>query len=336
MTNDYSRHGDIEDYIAKHHRDLHGYKNYRSCWAGDDSALPRFVLIETQSSCNLRCEMCIQSIGYPQVKPLSDADFEIIATQIEELEVPSVALNYTNEPLLDRKIVQRIRRISEIPTVYDIHMNTNGAHLSGDTAHALLDSGLTRLLIGFDGYSKSVYETVRARASYDTVLKNTLDFLSMKETEGAIFPVVRISFVRTKQNEHEIEDWHKFWSNRADYITIQEYVSPVLDDSRDYIHPDSSLRATILPENITCRQPSERVTIRGDGSVLPCCSHFATELVMGNLNDEPLEEIWNKEQFVNLRNSLLEPHGYTKNPICKRCIEVTYQLPKQVTLTIRP
>ena len=115
---------------------------------------------------------------------------------------PAVAMNQINEPLLDKKIYDKIKIVSEIETVVDIHMNTNAVLLNKENSEKILNSKLTRLLLGFDGYSKDVFEKVRDRAKFDQVFNNIINFLELKKKMNKNFPVTRISFVRTSDNEH--------------------------------------------------------------------------------------------------------------------------------------
>ena len=45
--------------------------------------------------------------------------------EISDLRIPAVAMNQINEPLLDKKIYDKIKIVSEVNSVVDIHMNTN-------------------------------------------------------------------------------------------------------------------------------------------------------------------------------------------------------------------
>ena len=111
-----------------------------------------------------------------------------------------------------------------------------------------------------------------------------------------------------------------------DYLTIQEFITPFTDSRRAYLIPKSSKRKNIDVSKIICTQPSERVTLRSNGDVLPCCSHFATEMPIGNLNKNSLSEINNSEKAIKLKNDLLQPFGYKKNKFCRNCIEISYNL----------
>lgn len=323
MVHDYSKHGNIDEYIYKYHPQRELFKEYRNKWLNNKNKELLFLLLETNSVCNFECAMCVHSIGYDKTKPMSDEIFNLAVKYIQEMKIPSVCLNQINEPLLDNKIIERIKKVSSIDTVVDTYINTNASLLNEKRSVELLNSGLTRLRIGFDGYSKEIFEKARKGSNYEEVLANILNFLELKKKLNKIFPVVRISFVRTSENESELEEWYEFWKDKVDYISIQEYLTPVLDDSKNYLITKNSKRFDIDPLKITCHSPFERAIIRGDGNVLPCCSHFATNMVMGNIVDESLNEIWEGNAFCELRDKF-STNNWQKHPICSKCLSISY------------
>lgn len=332
MVADYSKHGNINNFIADYHPKSKDFIKYRKRWEENKDSL-LYLVLETTSKCNLKCPICIHSIGYEQKEDMNDEIFECILKNIGEMKIPSIGVNFTNEPLLDKKIFQRVKKIANIDCVVDIHMNTNAALLNKENSFKILNSGLTRLMIGFDAFSKETYESMRVGASYEKVLKNILYFLDLKEKMHKIFPIVRISFVRSSINENEIEKWFGFWKDRVDYITIQEYFTPVLDNSKDYLLPRSNKRKEVDILDITCPQPFERAVIRGNGSVLPCCAHFATEMPIGNIKQNGLKDIWHGEKAIELRK-YFEENRWEEHPICSKCLGISYDL-KQNMKTVR-
>tara|TARA_B100000768_G_scaffold174121_1_gene184073 strand:- start:454 stop:1449 length:996 start_codon:yes stop_codon:yes gene_type:complete len=324
LVTDFSIHGDINKYIEKNHKHPKDFAKYRQEWEKLKSNIPLFVLFETTSKCNLRCNMCVQSVGYEQTERMQDELFNSTVKEIENLKIPSVSMNQINEPLLDKKIFDKIDIVSKVESVVDIHMNTNAVLLNKKNSEKILSSNLTRLLIGFDGFSKKVFEKARERANYEEVFGNIIKFLELKKKAKKIFPVIRISFVRTSENEHEVEQWFEFWKEKVDYVTIQEFLSPVGDSSKSHLIAKSSKRLLVDENEIICTQPSERVTIRGDGDVIPCCSHIGIEMPMGNLKENSLEEIWDNKKFNKLRKDLMTPGGYKKHKTCSKCINMSY------------
>ena len=315
----HAAYGGIEEYIAFHHPQPELFRQYRREWEDNTENKLLFLLLETTSKCNLKCPMCIQSMNYPQTESMSDETFENVLSHIASMKIPSVAMNLTNEPLLDTKIFDRIRAIAAIDTVVDIHMNTNAVRLNERTAEQLLASGLTRLLIGFDAHSKEVFEKVRSGAKYDSVFANILNFLKIKQNLNAVFPVVRISFVRTSINEHEAAAWLEFWKEKVDYLTIQEYITEARDDSRDYLFPLHHRKENLINlDNFYCQQPFERVAVRGDDMVLPCCQN-APELALGNVKHTVLSDIWSGKTARDLRQTFID-QTWKNNPICNICV----------------
>ncbi len=326
LVNNFSKHTlGFEEYIAKNHHDPKGYREYRNNWDNNKQDL-LFLLIETLWNCNLTCPMCIHSTGYDEVKKMDDELLNLVLKNIKELKIPSVCMNNTNEPLLDKKIISRIKQVAEIDCVMDIQMNTNGVLLDENISREIINSGLTKLLIGFDAFSKATYEKIRTGgADYDKVLNNILRFLEIRDEMESVFPVVRISFVRTAENEMEIDDWIGFWENKADYITIQEYLTQVEDDSRNFLKPKSNKRKDVDVESITCPSPFERVVVRGDGAVFPCCSPLALDMPMGTLYESSLAEVWNGKAFKDLRQRFVDGK-WQEHEICGKCLKISYEI----------
>lgn len=325
MVTDYSRHGDINEYIAKHHPAPQDFRDYRRRWNSNVDDL-LFLLLETTSTCNLRCPVCAHSVdGFPHVPAMSDLIFNLCLDAIQEMKIPSISMNQNNEPLLDKKIIERIEQVVSVGSVFDVFMNTNAVLLTEDVGKQLIDSGLHRLLIGFDGFSKNVYEQMRVGANYGLVMKNITRFLNLKKAMGAVFPVVRISFVRSSINEGEINAWFDFWKEKVEYITIQEFITPVLDDSKSHLIPKSSLRKEVAGNFSICKQPFERAIIRGNGDVLPCCSPGAMGMSIGNITTSSLREIWGGREVAALRE-MFRQGKWQHHDICSKCIKISYGL----------
>lgn len=330
VVTNYSKHVNINNFIGRYHPKSKDFIRYRKQWQKNKDNL-LYLALETTSKCNLKCPMCIHSIGYRQTEDMNEAILESALKNIKEMKIPSIAVNTTNEPLLDKRIFQIIQKISNIDCVFDIHMNTNAVLLNKENCSKILNSNLTRLMIGFDAFSKQTYERMRVGAKYENVLKNILDFLELKERKGKVFPVVRVSLVRSSINEDEIEKWFAFWKDKVDYISIQEYLTPVLDNSKGYLFPVDIKRRKVI-SGIACYQPFERAVIRGNGDVLPCCAHFATKIPIGNIKQNRLNDIWYGEKVVKLRQ-YFKQNRWHEHPVCSKCLKFSqssYRLKQNV------
>ncbi|MBR5504133.1 MAG: radical SAM/SPASM domain-containing protein [Methanobrevibacter sp.] len=70
----------------------------------------------------------------------------------------------------------------------------------------------------------------------------------------------------------------------------------------------------------SCLLPYTKIVVQPDGTVpLCCCDPFAKE-VMGNANENTLEEIWNNEKFNAIREKLYQKEDSRKSiDLCKQC-----------------
>lgn len=107
---------------------------YRSHNLG--SALPKYLHIETSSVCNSKCVMC----AYPNTKRpkqfMSDDLFNKIAADSRESQIKWVNLQFYGEPLLDKKILERIRFLKSYKI--KVKFNSNASVLSSDLPRSYL------------------------------------------------------------------------------------------------------------------------------------------------------------------------------------------------------
>ena len=279
------------------------------------SEFPLYLVLEQRFKCNLKCPMCV--ISYPEKvsfdtdsSSMSDELFIKIMKEAERNNCPSISMNNTEEPLLGKgQAIERIKIAKEHGFI-DIMMNTNGVLLDDKISNDLIDSGLTRLLIGFDGYSKTTYEKIRVGANYEHVKSNIEQFLAIKKKRNSKLPIVRISFVVNDINKHEVVDFYEYWKDKVEYVAFQEYYEPPVE---------TPLIKNNLTKNtsVDCDEPWNRMTIRANGDVLPCCSFWGYYLPIGNVNENSMYDIWHGKEMNKLRNQFINKD---LNDKCKKCL----------------
>lgn len=323
---DYSRYGDINEYLAE----ILGepFREYRRCWDQAhqleiETDFPLYLTLETQLKCNFRCTMCTYSVPreierqYYQER-MSDELFDRIIEEASQHYCPSIGFNVLNEPLMDRSIIERIRKATDAGFI-DLRMNTNASLLTEEKAEQLVDSGLTRLYVGLDALSKETYQKVRIGGNYAKVMRNVHRFLEIRDRKGKRLPILRVSFVRLSINEHEIPGFIEYWSDKADMVTIQEYMPPVINESFLAKHA----RSRRIPTSYTCPQPFERLAIKGNGDVHPCCAQYNYKIRLGNLREKSIYEIWNSDAMRMLRRHMRE-RTWESLPECNTCLKSSY------------
>lgn len=306
------------------------FEDYRKRWNAAnrfelETDFPLFLQIETNQICNLRCPSC--PIGTPEAykKYISTEKmtwnlFERIILEGEKYDCPSVEPQGTNEPLLDQDLEKQIKFAAEHGFL-DIMLNTNATLLSESRSRSILKSGITRIRFSLDAATKETYEKVRLGVKYDVTMKNIERFLKIKKDENFDLPVVGVNFVKTKFNEHEEGKFIEMWADKVDFIVIQEFQPPELDNDYSAFLPSKSDYREVLMNDFHCQQPWQRVLVRSTGEVCPCCAFFSSELSLGNVKDSTIYELWNSQQMRNLRK-LHKNGNYAENPWCKKCVNV--------------
>lgn len=326
--------------IIKKYSDQDKYLDYRKKWAlaSKLNYIPDYPLqidFELNYSCNFTCAMCTWSAENTSGRGKATwFDFETFKKIIDD-GVPrglkAIRLNYINEPLIRKDIIQFIKYAKK-KGVLDIYLSTNGSLLTKeDSIKELILSGLTRIQISIDAFTKSTFDKIRQGGNFHQVVSNTINFLEIRKKLNVELPTLRVNFVKTDTNKHELDQFINFWSNKADCIGIQDLIN--------IMKPNKNLKKN---KKFNCAQPFYHLTVRYDGSMLPCCTFFAAKLPLSKLRTDkkiseeanlhnidlkklPIEDIsetWNGNKIKKLRE-IHKKGEYYLNDVCRECVSST-------------
>lgn len=71
-------------------------------------------------------------------------------------------------------------------------------------------------------------------------------------------------------------------------------------------------------ENRSCERPFSMIVVNPAGQVVLCCADMYWDVVMGDVREQRLEEIWNNDCFTHYRNTLAT-EGRRNLKLCKHC-----------------
>lgn len=275
--------------------------------------------IELNSSCNLKCPMCRLSVESNENKGKQHwFKFETFKKIIEDgvkNGLKAVKLNYINEPLI-RDDIAKFVEFAKKAGVCDIYFSTNGILLTEEVSKDLINAGLSRIQVSIDAFKSETYDFLRPGSNLDKVIENIEMLVKVKEKLGSIIPLVRVNFVRTEVNEPELDDFINFWKPLVDMIGIQEMVS--------YPESDGQLKSRTTTKKrkggFRCSFPFKLLTINCEGNILPCCTFYGEQMIMGHIGKNDISQVWNSDNMKKLRN--LHREGmYHENPTCMACVE---------------
>jgi MoaA/NifB/PqqE/SkfB family radical SAM enzyme len=325
------------------------YDSYRKEWEMSEAmahvpAYPIQLDFELNYSCNFTCSNCTWNVESTGGKGKSTwfpfEEYKKIIDNGVQQGLKAIRLNYINEPLIRKDLFEFIK-YAKNAGILDIYFSTNGSLLTNKIGKSLIESGLTRLQVSLDAFTEETFNTMRQGGNFSQVKDNIFKFIKQRESMGSNLPLLRVNFVRTSQNENELEDFRSYWTENADGIGIQDLVG-IMKDFEEKAAGSTTPAATSIA--FKCTQPFNHLTIRYDGSILPCCSFFGAQLPIGrvktnsklsrikNINNEvidikpvnsvelTIEDAWNSPDIRFLRD-IHSKGEYFRHPVCKRCVE---------------
>jgi radical SAM protein with 4Fe4S-binding SPASM domain len=124
-----------------------------------------------------------------------------------------------------------------------------------------------------------------------------------------------VQLVLGDQSLSEVLTFIRRWADTADAVEIKRYSTR---GGRLSITRGARLGGGAARRR-PCLDPWLNVVIRSDGGVVPCCTDFGGELVLGSLHESTMAEIWNGERARGLRRAHASGTGLPD--ICRRCTD---------------
>lgn len=302
------------------------YVKYREQYKATDNFVykpkfPLYIMLEQTYSCNLKCPSCIQGISSmknrykPKNLIMEWQLFERIIKEAEQNSCPSLGLMVNDEPLLVKDLPKRVVYAKEHGFM-EIFMTTNGNLMNYDLMVELINAGVTHILFSIDAATEATYEKVRPGGNFKKVYDNVKNLYEYKRANNLVLPAVRASFVPSRYNIHEKEIFINTFLPYVDFIDIQGY--SVINNININDVPPGYKKVEIFK----CNEPWRKLIVRQNGDVLPCCSFYGYDLVLGNCFSQSLKEIFQGEMMEELRNSAKT--GIYKNKTCITCTSNWY------------
>jgi len=185
---------------------------------------PLFIDIEATSACNLKCPFCATTFRDKKIKKgfISFENVKKIIDEGADNGLYGVKFNIRGEPLLHSGICEFVR-YAKAKGLVDVYFNTNAVLLTEKLAEELIDAGLDRISISFEGYTKDIFEKYRTGANYEKVLSNIKNLRSLKKKKNAVHPKIRVQTVMLPELEATFGEYKKFWSRHADEVSVIDY-----------------------------------------------------------------------------------------------------------------
>ena len=231
---------------------------------------------------------------------MNQKQYERSIDEVVPLGATQVVLTGFGEPLLDRKLEQKIAYAKE--KGLRTYVITNGSLLHA-RAQSLADAGLDELRISFYGMKTKSYNSIMQGLDFAKSKRGILEFLEVrKETK------VQMSYLVFPNNEH-YQEFLDYWEPLVDYIEVWEPHN--FGDGKDFRRREGVKKSCGRPEN-------GPLQIQWNGEVVPCCYDYNNQIILGNVFDTPVLKVLYGEKYEDLRDAHAK-REFQRFPYCNQC-----------------
>jgi radical SAM protein with 4Fe4S-binding SPASM domain len=261
--------------------------------------LKRFkkIYIEITNVCNLRCSFCPESNRQPGFMSL-----DLFSEVIKKIHGHSdyVYLHVKGEPLLHPLLSEMLDLCYE----NKLHVNlvTNGTLLADKGDMLLSKPAMRQVNISLHCFSEPNH------------LKDKNDYIRDV-----------IAFTKKAISQSEIMISLRFWNIEKENQDIRRDNQIILNVIEQEFVPGSGLINTLKPgimsdydsPNGSCYGLRDQLGILYDGTVVPCCLDAEGVIILGNIRDNEIQQIFDSDRAQKIYNGFL--HDQRIEPLCRKC-----------------
>lgn len=283
--------------------------------------IPRGLHVEGTNICNAKCVFC----AYPQMErrkqTMSMEDFRRVVDQYLEMGGRSVSLTpIVGDPFVDKHFFERLELLDAEPRVQAISFYTNAILMTPEKIERMLDrADKLHVHVSWGGFDAATWNEIMGVSKFEAARDNVLAFLEIKERRGSAVPFTLA--LRCPDSACTGELWERL--RAAEERGLVEIAGmPDYDSWAGKVSPAALEGVGLAPRTMpykrgACELLFTKPVVLANGDVNACaCRDVEAELVVGNVHETPLGEIWAGDGV----DALIERHERGDYPdVCKRC-----------------
>lgn len=287
--------------------------------------MPFSLFIDVCNACNFKCKFCaIQTTKIDTFKKQSMTWelYQKIVDDITEFSAPLKMLRLAGngEPLMNKKLPQMIAYAKKKNIAEHIEIVSNGSLLTPELSDALIDAGLDRIRLSIEAVDAAGYEEMcDKKIDWDVFISNIKYFYEHRKQCEVYIKTVDAAVKTTEKKEM----FYKEFEEICDKIFV-EHVVPVwagyekIHNDFDIVKGEGLHGHALKPVNI-CPFPFYSFIINPDGEVTPCCMDWQRGIVMGNVQNESVRDIWEGEKYKAFLSGMVRKGRINNHSICATC-----------------
>ena len=227
------------------------------------------------------------------------------------------------EPTLHPDFVNLIKVAKE--NGHLCHLNTNGTFLTDSLIKQILASGLDSIKFSFQGIDKKSYEEMRQGADFDKFIENIKQMFALRMENGIY---MHIATTVTYETNVQVDAFKNAMSAMCDLVTVGRTkldhidIQPTrLTEEQKKVFSQLKKKQSLVKKRLLhCPEVFGKLSVDWDGQVSACCQDYDRKMIVGNIHNNTLLEIFNNEKILKYRELLLE-RKFHKISLCNECYD---------------
>jgi radical SAM protein with 4Fe4S-binding SPASM domain len=280
---------------------------------------PFVINVDPSSICNFKCKYCFQASNKLTHKGVMTwSTYSKILSNIHKFPslIKTLRLYAFGEPLVNPLFFDMVKIAKDLHISEDIDTTTNGSLLNPDLNLKIIKAGIDRINISVMGVNSKHYKQF---AQY------TLDFERYVDNIAHLYNNRDncIIFVKINGDMLSKDDQQRFidiFTPISSGCAIEHVMDCWYDCHMEGVERNKNVGVYGQPLTHVdvCPYIFYSFCVQYDGEVSACFLDWNRKLILGNIHQNSLKEIWEGEPLKTLRRVMLLKKRY-EHPICNNC-----------------
>lgn len=274
---------------------------------------PKNAMFELTSRCNHACVFCANSKREASHGTMELDLFRRLVWEGARAGLEEVGLYSTGEAFMLPNLADYVTAAKGAGIRY-VYLTTNGALAEPVRVVPVLNAGLDSIKFSINAGTKETYRTIHGRDDWDAVIDN-LRFVWKLRSACRMSYKILSSFVQTKQNAHEVDDYRREVGPFVD----DAVVVPMSGQGGQMLVQLGQMGEPTFPEKASpCSMLWNRLHVTWDGKLTLCCVDYGNNLVYADVRESGIVGAWNNALAQEMR--LRHRNRRLKGTLCQNCL----------------
>jgi hypothetical protein len=182
--------------------DLRAVPRQKATALAEQHRLPKFIMVENTSACNLRCRSCPRQrmLRTRRRLSMSLADVQRVARELDRTGITAIGYLNQGEPFLSPRIRQELEIIRELNPALRISTSTNAMMIDSDEKReaALL---MDKIQVSLDGIDQPMAARYQRGIDFEKAFGNMQSLVAYRDARGLRRPIIVWKYLLFRWNE---------------------------------------------------------------------------------------------------------------------------------------